>query len=220
MTQTVLNMSGEQVGTIELDRSIFGVDINIPVMHQAIKMQLANARQGTADTKTRGEVAGGAAKPWRQKGTGRARQGTIRSPLWVKGGIVFVPHPRSYVQSMPKKMRRLALKSALATKLQEERLIIVDDLSVAAPRTKDMIAILQSIGAGPSTLIVLAEKNRNIELSARNLPGVKTQLANNLNVADLLNHEYLVLTRSALEAVSATYGEGRGSDMGENNASI
>lgn len=220
MTQTVLNMSGEQVGTIELDRSIFGVDINIPVMHQAIKMQLANARQGTADTKTRGEVAGGAAKPWRQKGTGRARQGTIRSPLWVKGGIVFGPHPRSYVQSMPKKMRRLALKSALATKLQEERLIIVDDLSVAAPRTKDMIAILQSIGAGPSTLIVLAEKNRNIELSARNLPGVKTQLANNLNVADLLNHEYLVLTRSALEAVSATYGEGRGSDMGENNASI
>jgi large subunit ribosomal protein L4 len=213
-------MSGEQVGTIELDRSIFGVDINIPVMHQAIKMQLANARQGTADTKTRGEVAGGAAKPWRQKGTGRARQGTIRSPLWVKGGIVFGPHPRSYVQSMPKKMRRLALKSALATKLQEERLIIVDDLSVAAPRTKDMIAILQSIGAGPSTLIVLAEKNRNIELSARNLPGVKTQLANNLNVADLLNHEYLVLTRSALEAVSATYGEGRGSDMGENNASI
>lgn len=220
MTQTVLNMSGEQVGTIELDRSIFGVDINIPVMHQAIKMQLANARQGTADTKTRGEVAGGAAKPWRQKGTGRARQGTIRSPLWVKGGIVFGPHPRSYVQSMPKKMRRLALKSALATKLQEERLIIVDDLSVTAPRTKDMIAILQSIGAGPSTLIVLAEKNRNIELSARNLPGVKTQLANNLNVADLLNHEYLVLTRSALEAVSATYGEGRGSDMGENNASI
>jgi len=220
VTQTVLNMSGEQVGTIELDRSIFGVDINIPVMHQAIKMQLANARQGTADTKTRGEVAGGAAKPWRQKGTGRARQGTIRSPLWVKGGIVFGPHPRSYVQSMPKKMRRLALKSALATKLQEERLIIVDDLSVAAPRTKDMIAILQSIGAGPSTLIVLAEKNRNIELSARNLPGVKTQLANNLNVADLLNHEYLVLTRSALEAVSATYGEGRGSDMGENNASI
>lgn len=220
MTQKVLNTSGEQVGSVELDPFIFGQEINIPVMHQAVKMQLANARQGTADTKTRGEVAGGAAKPWRQKGTGRARQGSIRSPLWVKGGIVFGPHPRKYTQKMPRKMRRLALRSALSVKLQEDHLIVVDNLSLVAPRTKDMIAILQSIGAGPSTLIVLAEKDRNVELSARNLPGVKTQLANNLNVVDLLTHEFLVLTQPALAVISATYGETRGSEVGENYASV
>jgi large subunit ribosomal protein L4 len=212
VTQTVLNIRGEQVGDIDLDPSIFGVDVNVAVMHQAIKMQLANARQGTASTKTRGDVAGGAVKPWRQKGTGRARQGTIRSPLWIKGGVVFGPHPRSYVQSMPRKMRRLALKSALVSKLQEERLIVVDDLSLAEPKTKDMITALTSVKAGPSTLVVLAERNDNVELSARNLPGVKTLLANNLNVADLLNHEFLVLTRPALDAISATYGEARGTE--------
>jgi len=200
-------MSGEQVGTVDLDPSIFGVDVNVPVMHQAIKMQFANARQGTADTKTRGEVAGGAVKPWRQKGTGRARQGTIRSPLWTKGGIVFGPHPRRYTQSMPRKMRRLALKSALVSKLQEERLIVVDELRLAEPKTKNMIATLQQVGAGPSTLIILAERNEMVELSARNLPGVKTLLANNLNVADLLNHDYIVITRPALDSISATYGD-------------
>lgn len=220
VTQTVLNIRGEQVGDVELDPSIFGAGINVPVMHQALKMQLANARQGTADTKTRGEVAGGAVKPWRQKGTGRARQGTIRSPLWTKGGIVFGPHPRTYVQSMPRKMRRLALKSALVTKLEENRLIIVDDLSLAEPKTKDMITTLQSVGAGPSSLIVLAERNQNVELSAHNLPGVKTLLASNLNVADILTHDYMVLTRPALDAISATYGEASGSDKGEDNASV
>lgn len=220
MTQTVLNMSGDKVADIELDSVIFGVDVNVPVMHQAIKMQLANARQGTASTKTRGDVAGGAVKPWRQKGTGRARQGTIRSPLWIKGGVAFGPHPRLYTQSMPRKMRRLALKSALVSKVEENRLIVVDDLSMGEPRTKDMITTLQSVGAGPSTLIVLAEHNRNVELSARNLPDVKTLLANNLNVADLLNHEYIVVTQTALSTISATYGEGRGASMGENNASV
>jgi large subunit ribosomal protein L4 len=209
-------MRGEQVGEFDLDPSIFGVDVNVAVMHQAVKMQLANARQGTADTKTRGEVAGGAVKPWRQKGTGRARQGTIRSPLWIKGGVVFGPHPRKYTQSMPKKMRRLALKSALVAKMQESRLIIVDDLAMDEPSTKGMIGLLQSVGAGPSTLIVLADRNQNVELSARNLSGVKTLLATNLNVADLLNHEYLVLTKPALDAISATYGE----PQGENNASV
>ncbi len=214
MTQTVLNMSGEQVGTVDLDPSIFGVDVNVAVMHQAIKMQLGNARQGTADTKTRGDVAGGAVKPWRQKGTGRSRQGTTRSPLWPKGGVIFGPHPRSYAQSMPRKMRRLALKSALVAKLQEERLIVVDDLGLAEPRTKDMIATLQRVGAGPSTLIIMAERNATVALSARNLPGVKTLLANNLNVADLLNHEWIVVTRPALDAISATYGE-TGATAGE-----
>jgi large subunit ribosomal protein L4 len=202
-----VNIRGEQVGDVELDQSIFGVAVNVAVMHQAIKMQLANARQGTADTKTRGEVAGGAAKPWRQKGTGRARQGTTRSPLWIKGGVTFGPHPRGYTQSMPRKMRRLALKSALVTKLDEGRLIVVDDLSLTEPKTKDMIAALQVVGAGPSTLIVLAERNSTVELSARNLSGVKTLLANNLNMADLLNHEYLVVTRTALDVLSATYGD-------------
>jgi len=220
VTQTVLNVRGEQVGDVDLDPSIFGVAVNVPAMHQALKMQLANARQGTASTKTRGDVAGGAAKPWRQKGTGRARQGTIRSPLWIKGGVVFGPHPRLYTQSMPKKMRRLALKSALVSKLQESRLIVVDELNMAEPKTKDMIATLQSVGAGPSTLILLAERNDNVERSARNLPGVKTLLANNLNLADLLTHDYIVVTQPALEAISATYGEAHGAAEGENNASI
>ncbi len=175
-------------------------------------MQLANGRQGNASTKTRGDVAGGAVKPWRQKGTGRARAGSTRSPLWTKGGVAFGPHPRAYTQSMPRKMRRLALKSALVSKLQDSHLIVVDDLSLAEPRTKDMIATLKSVGAGPSTLVVLAERNGNIELSAHNLPGVKTLLANNLNVADLLNHEFIVVTRPALEAISATYGEARGTE--------
>jgi large subunit ribosomal protein L4 len=215
VTQTVLNIRGEQVGDVDLDPSIFGGDVNVAVMHQAVKMQLANARQGTANTKTRGDVAGGAVKPWRQKGTGRARQGTTRSPLWIKGGVVFGPHPRGYTQSMPRKMRRLALKSALVGKLQENRLIVVDDLSLPEPKTKDMIATLQSVGAGPSTLIVLAERNDNVELSAHNLQGVKTLLANNLNVGDLLNHEYLVITRLALDTISATYGGARGAEKGE-----
>ena len=224
MTQTVLNIRGEQVGDIDLDPSIFGVDVNVAVMHQAMKMQLANARQGNASTKTRGDVAGGAVKPWRQKGTGRARQGTTRSPLWIKGGVTFGPHPRGYTQSMPKKMRRLALKSALVTKVQESQLIVVDDLSMEGPKTKDMIALLQSIGAGPSTLIVLAEHNHTVELSARNLPGVKMLLANGLNMADILNHEYVVVTRAGLDGISATYGDVHGEEpvaaMGENNASV
>jgi large subunit ribosomal protein L4 len=205
---------------MELDPAIFGVAVNVPVMHQALKMQLANARQGNADTKTRGEVAGGAAKPWRQKGTGRARQGTTRSPLWIKGGVTFGPHPRSYNQSMPKKMRRLALKSALASKLQENHIIVVDTFDMAEPRTKDMIVALQSIGAGPSTLIVLAEDNVNVELSARNLSGVKTLMATNLNMADLLTYDFLVFTRTALDAVSAAYGGVRDTEKGETDASV
>ena len=212
MTQSVLNIRGEQIGDTELDPSIFGVAINVHVLHQALKMQLANARQGNASTKTRGDVAGGAVKPWRQKGTGRARQGTTRSPLWIKGGVTFGPHPRKYTQSMPKKMRRLALKSALASKLQENRVIVVDDFAMTEPRTKDMIATLQSIGAGPSTLILLAERNSTVELSARNLSGVKVLQATNLNVADLLTHDYLVFTRSALETISATYGDAIGTE--------
>jgi large subunit ribosomal protein L4 len=222
VTQTVMNIRGEQVGDTELDPAIFGVAVNVPVLHQALKMQLANARQGNASSKTRGDVAGGAVKPWRQKGTGRARQGTTRSPIWIKGGVTFGPHPRLYTQSMPKKMRRLALKSALASKLQENRVIVVDDFSMAEARTKDMIATLQSIGAGPSTLILLAERNANVELSARNLRGVKTLQATNLNVSDLLTHDYLVFTRSALDAISATYGEAIDVDTekGESDASV
>ena len=220
MTQTVMNMHGEQVGDVELDPSIFGIAVNVPVMHQAVKMQLANARQGTASSKTRGDVAGGAVKPWRQKGTGRARQGTIRSPLWIKGGTTFGPHPRLYTMAMPRKMRRLALKSALASKLQENRLIVVDDFAMEAPRTKDMITTLQSVGAGPSTLIILAARNDNVERSARNLQSVKTLLATSLNVADILGHDFVVLTRPALDAICATYGDAQVASEGENNASV
>lgn len=206
------NMNGEQVADVELDQSIFAVDINEAVMHQALKRQLANARQGTASTKTRGQVAGGSYKPWRQKGTGRARQGTTRSPLWKGGGIVFGPHPRSYTQDMPRKARRLALKSALAAKVEENHLVLVDELTMEAPRTKGIVQTLQSIGVGPSALLVLHERNDNVERSARNLPGVKTLLATNLNLVDLLTHDFLVVTRPALDLISVTYGDKEGND--------
>jgi large subunit ribosomal protein L4 len=204
---SVYNMAGEIVDKVELAEDIFGVEINLAVMHQALARQQANARQGTADTKRRGEVSGGGSKPWRQKGTGRARQGSNRSPLWKGGGIVFGPHPRKYTQAMPRQARRLALKSALTAKAVEQRLIVVDELRVSAPKTKEMVTILEQLAIPSSALILLAEHDEDLEKAARNLPLIKTLPVQALNLADLLKYDYLVVPKAALSAIEETFGD-------------
>lgn len=201
------NMDGEVVGEVELRDDIFAALVHEPVMHQALLRQLANARLGTADTKTRGEVSGGGRKPWRQKGTGRARQGSTRAPQWRKGGIVFGPHPRSYTQAMPRKMRRLALRSALSAKAAEEQIIVVQDLALDEPKAKRMAEILANLSADSSTLILLPDRNEAVELSTRNLPDVKTLRAQYLNVRDLFAYDYLVMPVSAIEAIESFLGQ-------------
>jgi len=207
MRLAVYNMAGEKVDEVELRQDIFGVPVNDAVMHQAVQRQLANARLGTADTKKRGEVSGGGRKPWRQKGTGRARQGSIRAPQWRKGGIVFGPHPRSYEQKMPKKMRRLALKSALSSKVSSGQVVLLDQLMMDAPRTKDFLALLNNVSVNASALVLLPAQDANVEKSARNLPYVKTLYANCLNVADILYYDYLVMPLAALRVVENIWGQ-------------
>src|SRR5512137_683005 len=193
MQVPLYNQAGQQIGTTELRDDIFGIEPNRPVMHQALVRQLANARQGTSDTKTRAEVAGGGAKPWRQKGTGRARQGSTRAPQWRHGGIVFGPTPRSYAQKMPLKMRRLALRSALSAKVADGQVRVVDDLKFDAPKTREMEGVLGGLEVQSSALIVLAEANMTVQKSAANIPDVKTLRATYLNVRDLLNYDVLIL---------------------------
>lgn len=206
MLVPVHNMAGEKVGEIELRDEIFAAPINKTVMHQALVRQLANARRGTHKAKSRGEVAGGGRKPWRQKGTGRARQGSTRAPQWRGGGIVFGPTPRSYEQKMPRKMRRVAMRSALSAKASNEQLVIVQDLSLEKPKTKDFVAVLQKLKVHNSALILLPDRNDNVELSARNLPDVKTLHAGYLNMRDLLGHEMLVLTTDAISEIERILG--------------
>ncbi len=201
MRVPVYNIEGEQVGEVELNDTIFGIEPNVPVMHQYLVMQLANARQGTHSTKTRGEVSGGGRKPWRQKGTGRARQGSIRAPQWVGGGTVFGPKPRSYRKDMPKKMRRLALRSALSAKAAEGRIKVLDDLSLPEIKTKAMVRVLENLEVEGSALILLPERNETVELSARNLPEVKTLRASYLNVRDLLGYETILVPLKSLEII-------------------
>ena len=207
MRVPVMNMAGETVGEVELRDEVFAVPVNQAVMHQALVRQRANARLGTVQTKTRSEVSGGGRKPWRQKGTGRARQGSIRAPQWKGGGIVFGPHPRSYTQRMPRKMRRLALRSALSAKAGERRLVVLEDLQMEAPKTKEMLAMLGRLAVQGSALILLPDVRLTVEQSARNLPGVKVLRTTNLNVADLLGHDYLVMPVAAIEAVHQHLGE-------------
>jgi large subunit ribosomal protein L4 len=197
----VHNVKGEVVDHIELDDDVFGVSQNDAVLHQALVMQLANARQGTASTKTRAQVAGGGRKPFRQKGTGRARRGSETSPLLRGGGIIFGPHPRSYRQSMPKKMRRLALRCALSAKVDSGELIVLDELALSEPKTREMASILATLGVGPSALIVTAEPDLNVYKSTRNLERMKTLPATMLNVVDILSHHTLVLTMAAVQRV-------------------
>jgi len=199
-------MAGETVGEIELNDAVFGIEPNVAVMHQALLRQMANARLGTHDTKTRGEVAGGGRKPWAEKGTGRARQGTIRAPHWRGGGIVFGPTPRSYAQKMNRKMRRLALRSALSVKASENQLVVVDQMTMDAVKTREMVSCLDRLGVDSSVLMLLPERNEMVELSARNLPYVKVQRATNLSVRDLLGYDYVMVTRGAVEQIEGILG--------------
>jgi len=195
-------MAGVQTGEIELSDSVFGVAVNKAVMHQAVVRQLANQRQGTAATKTRGMVRGGGRKPWRQKGTGRARAGSIRSPLWVGGGTVFGPQPRSYAFSMPRKARRLAIKSALSAKVQAGELLVMEDIAAKEPKTKTMVAMLGNLKlAGDKALIIMAEADENVEKSVRNLPGVKSITSGGLNVYDILYHDKVLITKDAVSKI-------------------
>ncbi|ABO48765.1 LSU ribosomal protein L4P [Desulforamulus reducens MI-1] len=194
------NINGEQVGEVELKDEVFGIEPHEHVMHEAVNMQLANQRQGTHDTKTRAEVRGGGRKPWRQKGTGRARAGSSRSPIWRKGGIVFGPHPRDYAISLPKKVRRLALKSALSSKVLDQNIIVLDSLTMDAPKTKDMVRILGNLKADKA-LVVTATRDLNVEKSARNIEGVKPLKADGVNVYDLLKYTKLVITKDAVAKI-------------------
>lgn len=205
MQVPLYNQQGDEISQIELRDDIFGIEPNTAVMHQAYLRQMANARQGTHDTKTRGQVRGGGKKPWKQKGTGRARQGTTRAPQWKGGGIVFGPHPRSYEQKMPRKMRHLALKSALAAKAQENQIKVIDEITLDGVRTREMKTILDRLSAKPSVLILMPEANTNVLKSANNLSKVKTLRTGYLNVRDLLSYEYVLMSKAALSAVESFF---------------
>jgi len=202
----VLNVSGQKVSEIELNESVFGIEPNIPVMHEVVKNYLANQRQGTQSAKTRAEVSGGGRKPFRQKGTGNARQGSITAPNHIGGGVVFAPKPRSYRYTLPKKVRRLALKSAFSAKVMENEMIVLDALSLTAPKTKEMISILDNIKlTGKKVLIVTEGVEKNVVSATSNLTGVKTTFVGEINVYDILNHDFFVVTKGAVEKFEEVY---------------
>ena len=200
----IYNIEGKEVGTLELNDAVFGVDINEHLVHQAVVLQLANKRQGTQSAKTRAEVRGGGRKPWRQKGTGHARQGSTRSPQWKGGGVVFAPKPRDYSFKMNKKEKALAIKSALTSRVNEAKFFVLDDLSFDAIKTKNMKAVLDSLKL-QKALVVIGEKNANVQLSARNLPKVRTVISNSINVYDILKYDTLVLTKDAVAKIEEVY---------------
>jgi len=206
MQVPVYNIQGEQVKEADLRDDIFVAPVHEGLMHQALVRQMANARLGTHKSKTRGEVAGGGRKPWRQKGTGRARQGSIRAPHWRGGGTVFGPTPRSYEVKMPRKMRRAALRSALTVKAADSQLVLVDSLEMAEPKTRQMLEILQNLKVDSSALILLPASDETILRSVRNLPKVRTLVAQYLNVRDLLQYDYVVLPLSSLEIIERILG--------------
>ncbi|MDM5318379.1 50S ribosomal protein L4 [Fictibacillus sp. b24] len=197
----LFKQDGTQAGDIELNESVFGIEPNKSVLFDAVIMQQASQRQGTHDVKNRSEVAGGGRKPWKQKGTGRARQGSIRSPQWVGGGVVFGPTPRSYSYKLPKKVRRLAIKSALSSKVLDNDLIVLEALAFEAPKTKEMKQVLANLSADRKALVVTADYNDAVALSARNIPGVTVVTANGVSVLDVLNHDKLLMTKDAVEKV-------------------
>ena len=201
----VINVKGEKVSDITLNENVFGIKPNDAVLYDAITLARASQRQGTADTKTRSEVSGGGRKPWRQKGTGRARQGSTRAPHWYHGGVVFGPHPRTYGKKMNRKERVLALKSALSYKVANDELIILDSLDVKTPKTKDMIKLLNDIKAPRKTLIVVDELTDNLILATRNIPKVELLEANEINVLDIIGADGLVITKKALEMIEEAY---------------
>ena len=201
---SVYNMEGKEVGTMELNDAVFGVEINDHLVHLAVVRQLANKRQGTQKAKTRSEVSGGGRKPWRQKGTGHARQGSTRSPQWTGGGVVFAPVPRDYEIKMNKKERRAALKSALTSRVQENKLIVLDDLKLDEVKTKAMQAVLSNLNVSKA-MVVLADNDQNVVLSARNIPDVITALPNTINVYDVLKYNTVILTKSAVASIEEVY---------------
>ncbi|MGI5853168.1 MAG: 50S ribosomal protein L4 [Bacillota bacterium] len=199
------NAQGELVGDFDLDDAVFGAEVNEALLHQAVTMQLAGMRQGTVATKSRGMVSGGGRKPWRQKGTGRARHGSTRSPIWTKGGVVFGPQPRDYKFNLPKKARRVAIKSALSAKVRDGEVLIVEGLHFEAPKTKEMAALLGKMNVDRSAIVVMAEEDANVVLSARNIPGISSMIPTDLNVYDVLRHKNLILTADAAKVVGEVF---------------
>lgn len=201
----VYNIEGKKVNDVELKEDIFGIIPNEELVHSVIVNYLANQRQGTQSTKTRAEVRGGGKKPWRQKGTGRARQGSIRAVQWIGGGVAFAPKPRSYRYTLPKKVRRLAMKSALTSKVQANEMIVLDALTMDAPKTKEFATILNNVNAAKKALVVMAEKNENVIKSAANIPNVETALVNTINVYDILKYDSFIITTDAVKKVEEVY---------------
>ena len=200
----VFNMSGSEVGSIELNDSIFAVEVNTHVMHQSVVQYLANKRQGTQSALTRAEVRGGGRKPWRQKGTGRARQGSTRSPQWTGGGVVFAPKPRDYSFKLNKKVKRLALKSALTTKVNDGKFVVVDEINLPEMKTKEMVKVLNNLNVNKS-LVVLEDANEKAGVAARNIPTVKTASVSTINVYDILKYDSVVVTKAAVEKIEEVY---------------
>ncbi|AWI07338.1 50S ribosomal protein L4 [Clostridium drakei] len=203
-TVGLFNKEGKKVGDVQLSDNVFGVEVNQYALHQVVVALLANKRQGTQSAKTRSEVSGGGIKPWRQKGTGRARQGSIRAPQWIHGGMVFAVKPRDYRTSVPKSMRRVAMKSALTSKVNDEQIVVLENLELENPKTKEVVKMLGALNA-KKTLIVTSESNENAYKSARNIQGVEILPVNNLNVYDLLKYEKLVITKDAVSKIEEVY---------------
>lgn len=201
----VLNMAGEAAGTMELNDDIFGIEVNQYAVHTVVKNYLANQRQGTQSAKNRGEVRGGGKKPFRQKGTGRARQGSTVAPNHVGGGIVFAPKPRDYRYTVPKKVRRLAMKSILSSKVQENEIIVLDSLIMNEPKTKDMVKLLANVKAAKKALLVLGDNDKNIIKSAANIPGITTTLVTTMNVYEIINHTSFIVTKDAINKIEEVY---------------
>ena len=199
------NMEGKQIGEITLNDAVFGQEVNKSVLHQVVVNYLANQRQGTQSTKTRSEVRGGGIKPWRQKGTGRARQGSIRAPQWIKGGIALGPKPRDYSYTLNKKVKALALKSALSSKVAEQEIIVVDDIAMTEIKTKTIATMLKNFNVDSKALIVTNDKNDNVVKSAKNIPGVGTAFTGSLNVYEILNHDKLIITKDAVSKLEEVY---------------
>ena len=201
---SVFNMEGKEVGTMELNDAVFGVEVNEHLVHMAVVAQLANKRQGTQKVKTRSEVSGGGRKPWRQKGTGHARQGSTRAPQWTGGGVVFAPVPRDYTIRLNKKEKRLALKSALTSRVQENKFIVLDELSLNEIKTKNFVNVMKNLNVAKA-LVVLGENNENVVKSAKNVADVKTALVNTINVYDILKYNTVVATKAAVAAIEEVY---------------
>ena len=198
------DIKGQNIGDIALSETVFGQPVNTAVMHEVVVAHLANCRQGTQSAKTRSEVSGGGKKPWRQKGTGRARQGSTRSPQWRHGGVVFAPKPRDYTIRVNKKVKRLAMKSALSSKVEENEVIVFDALNIEAPKTKEMVKVLKAVDVNKA-LIVLADKDDAVERASANIEGVKTTLVGTLNVYEILKYEKLILTKASVEKIEEVY---------------